>query len=66
MINLDGTISDPCGAWRGPPKLSEDSEALALALRLGLEECERLRAKCQVLEDRLDYQDQLRWLGRDL
>lgn len=42
-----------------------EEEALALALRLGLEECERLRAKCQVLEDQLDYQDQLRWLGRE-
>lgn len=61
MINLDGTISDPRGTWRGPPKLSEDSEALALALRLGLEECERLRAECQALRARVDYHDNLLW-----
>jgi len=61
VINLDGTISDPNGAWRGPPKISEDSEALALALRLGLEECERLRAECQALQDRVAYHDKLLW-----
>jgi hypothetical protein len=38
-----------------------EEEALALALRLGLEECERLRAECQALRARVDYHDKLLW-----